>query len=162
MDWLRQYVFSVTAAAIFCAILSAMVQGKKAEKLMRLVSGMFLACVILKPLFGAKIQQWDLLGDWEEEASQAAQQGQAYAREAMGAIIKERTETYIQDKAAELGGTLEAEVLLSEDPVPVPMGAKLRGEMEASARQQLEQWMEEALGITKECLTWMDLPGVSG
>ena len=157
MAYIREYVLSVTAAAILCALISAILKSGPNGKLIRILCSVVLAVTILKPLLGKRLD--DLRLDSlipGEEVKDAIADGKAYAHDAMAGIIKDRTESYIQDKAAQLGITIQAEVTLSEDAVPVPCGVRLRGDASPYSRKQLEQYMEEALGSSKEHQQWID------
>ena len=71
---------------------------------------------------------------------------------ALKAGIAERTEAYISDKAAALGGTVRArvETRTGADGVPLPWSAELEGDY----TEELAQWMETELGIPRERQDW--------
>ena len=138
MEGLRQYVISVTTAAIVCGMLTAMLKKGAMQSLVKL---------LLKAL------PQDLGPDYQE-ASGAAQEGERYARNSIAEIIKEQTEAYILDKAAELGLSLEAEVFLSGDEIPVPVSVRITGQASEIERRRMEMILEKDLGIAKENQTW--------
>ena len=156
MEGLRQYVISVTTAAIVCGMLTAMLKKGAMQSLVKLLCGFFLAFSFLSPIgrLELKALPQDLGPDYQE-ASGAAQEGERYARNSIAEIIKEQTEAYILDKAAELGLSLEAEVFLSGDEIPVPVSVRITGQASEIERRRMEMILEKDLGIAKENQTWM-------
>ena len=72
----------------------------------------------------------------------------------MSAIIKDRTEAYILDKAASMGLSLRVEVILSEEEIPKPITVKLWGTVPPYTKTRLRNWMEDTLGIGEEDQLW--------
>ncbi len=155
MESLRQYVISVTAAALICGILTGLVKKGAAGELIRMLCGLMLAFTVLYPISGLDLESLtlDLLPSAREGESLAAQ-GEKITRQSMADIIKSDTEAYILDKAAALEVNLTAEVSLSEDDVPVPVGVILSGAVSPYARSQLTNVIERDLGIPKEKQLW--------
>ena len=76
-------------------------------------------------------------------------------RELVSAIIKEKCETYILDKAAELGLALTAEVTVGGEAVyPYPVSVQLTGTPNAEQKLQMQRYIERELAIAKEEQTW--------
>ena len=75
------------------------------------------------------------------------------AGEAEGNIIKSRVQAYILDKADSFGTSLEVEVILDQDHIPVSV--ELQGNISPYARAQLTEIIEEDLGIPKEHQLWI-------
>lgn len=155
MDGIRQYIVSAAAAGIFCAIVKTLLPGRgMAARLLRLVCGIFLTSVLLSPK-----KKWDfssfsnVLSDFAREGELAVQSGEILAQEARADIIKEESQAYILDKARQLGGTLEVEIFLDENSVPVE--AVLTGTISPYGKSVLAVCMEEELGITRENQTWI-------
>lgn len=155
MENLRQYVISVTAAALICGIVTGMVKKNAAGELIRMLCGLVLAFTVLYPISGLNIASFtfDLLPSVREGESMAAY-GEKITRQSMADIIKSETEAYILDKAAALEVSLTAEVSLSEDDIPVPVGVTLSGSLSPYARSQLTNVIEKDLGIPKEKQLW--------
>jgi hypothetical protein len=72
----------------------------------------------------------------------------------MAEIIKHRTAAYILQRAQELHVHLDIEVVLSADDIPVPEKVFLSGTVAPFAKKQLQQIIEQDLGIAKECQIW--------
>ena len=75
-------------------------------------------------------------------------------RRAMSGRIKAQTEAYILDKAAALEVTLLVEVEMSDEPIPVPCGVRLAGDVSPHAKNKLSGIITEDLGIEKERQQW--------
>lgn len=155
MDGLRQYVISVTTAALICGIVSGLVKKGGAGELIRMLCGLMLAIVVLRPIGSLHPEAFGFglfPSSWEGESMAA--QGEKIARQSMTDIIKSRTEAYILDKAAALEVSLAAKVTLSEDDIPVPVGVTLSGNLSPYARSQLTDVIAKDLGIPKENQLW--------
>lgn len=155
MERLREYVISVTAAAIICGIVTGLSQKDSTQKMLKLVCGLFLAVTVVRPITRIDLTALtDVSLISFSEAEEAAAMGENLSRNALAELIKEETEAYILDKAAERNVSLEAEVTVSGDSPPVPVSVTLSGAVSPYARQQLEQLITEDLGIAKENQRW--------
>lgn len=155
MEGLRKYVITVTAAALICGIVTGMVKKDGSGELVKMLCGLALAFTVLRPISGFRIEDVSLEGlTTFEEGERIAAQGEKNTREAVADIIKTETEAYILDKAAALDISLTAEVSLSEDTIPVPVGVILSGAVSPYARSRLTNVIEKELGIPKENQVW--------
>ena len=157
MEGLKDYILSVVAAALVVSVLKSVV-GEKGTlcAMMALLCGLFLTLVVLTPV--VKMDFSDVLEYFEEfslDARDVSVTGQGMAEEEYRAIIKQRTETYILDKADELGLNLNVEVTLSDDDTAAPVEAKLWGEASPGAKSQLQRILWEDLVIPKENQRWI-------
>ncbi len=150
---MKGYLLSIICVAFVCGIVSSLVENGFAKDIVKLICGLFMTFCILQPLYNIN---WDkslaLSIPYQEEASQAAEQGQNIADEAMAAIIKEQTEAYILDKAAAMNAKVSVSVILSENLIPV--SASVGGTLSPYMRQQLSTFLETEIGITKENQEW--------
>lgn len=157
MENLRQYLLSVTVAAVFCGILLTFAEKKSAYAgVLRMLCGIFMAVMLLSPVVHLRIRDLDLyVGDVREQSAAAVESGIASAQEAMGDIIKSRTEAYILDKAKSMGLSLHVEVVLTEDAIPQPYLVRIQGTVSPYARAQLRAWIRDAMGIGEENQVWL-------
>ena len=128
-------------------------QGKE-QIMVRLVSGLLLALAILRPLAS---QDWADLELPAVPAFQAGEQAAAYRKnqqDALSAIIAEKTEAYIWDKANRLGLTCTVTVTTAagESGIPLPDTAVIRGPYSG----ELARCIEEEVGIPAEKLIWLE------
>lgn len=156
MDAVGKYILSVTAAAILCGILRSLLPGKgTAAAVLRLAGFAFLVLTMLTPVKEINMSELQDYLDWNsEEGTAFAQEGTDLSRDAMGTIIKSRTEAYILDKAEAMELSLSVEVSVSDDDIPVPQAVRITGSLSPYAKAVLSSMLEEDLGITKENQTW--------
>ncbi len=121
----------------------------------RLMLGLFLALTVLSPWTRLSLQQWESMTDeLYSEAQSAAQAGKLQSSETLGAIIKEKCEAYILDKARLLHLDIAVQVQLGGETVPSPTGVVITGGASPYARQRLQAMIQEELGIPKENQQW--------
>ncbi len=159
MESVREYLVSVTCAALLGSILCAISDEKQpGGTLVKLLCGVFLCLTMIRPFCSLHFNLFEPEGwklTWEGEA--ATRQGQEYARQAKMQIIKERTTAYILDKASLYHLDLTVSVSVSEDELPLPESVVIRGQASPYAKEQLQRMMETELGIPKENQRWMDM-----
>ena len=156
MDAIRTYFLSVTAAAIICAILKGFLnQGGAPAQLVKLLSGIFLSIIALRPLAQFDLGSLaDLNFDYSMDAEAAVAEGENIAADALAELIKSNTEAYILDKAQSFGVSLSVDVTVSDDQIPVPQTVHLTGNASPYVKAQLSALLTDQLGIAKEDLIW--------
>ena len=149
----RQYVLSLTAAALLGGVLLACVPEGSGRKILRLVCGILLTVTALKPLGQLRLPDLDALsGEYRQQAEAAVAMGQEMARlEAQEGICK-ALEAYILDKAEVMGVSLEVNIALNENGLPISV--RLSGAVPPGAKKRLQSIIETDLGIPKEAQTW--------
>lgn len=123
--------------------------------LIKLLAGVFMALTVASPLL--KLEMPDMeswLSGFSVDGEYAAALGEEMAAEAEQAIIKDRVETYIMDKAAGLGAMLHVEADLDEAGIPVSV--TLTGAVAPDTKAQLTRIIESDLGIGKEAQRWSE------
>ena len=157
MEAVRSYIFSVTGAALLCAVATAMI-GKKGTygKILKVMSSAFMTLVLVCPLVKHSIRFPDIyMQNISTEADQIAQQAGEAVNQQIQTIIKEKTEAYILDKATDLNANLTVSVILSEDGAyPVPQSVQMSGSVSPYAKKLLSQMLQEDLGIEPEDQVW--------
>lgn len=157
MEAVGRYIVSVTAAAILLGILRS-VLGKKSSSaaLVQLVGGLFLTFTVIAPVADLDFDTF-FDSSWviTEDASIIAAQGQAISQQQLQSIIKERCEAYILDKAQSYHAALDVKVTVSQDEMPVPVAARLEGNISPYARSEMEQYLQKEMGIPKENQLWI-------
>ena len=154
MEALRQYVISVVAAAMLCGIVVRLFPNGSGKQMGKLICGLFLAYTVLSPISRVDFSK---LPDFSlrcmDDAEDAAAMGENLARDSMADIIKEETEAYILDKAADLHANLRVEVAVGEDNLPAAV--TISGEASPYARRQIQAMIANDLGISKENQKWI-------
>lgn len=156
MGWVKQYILSVVAAAIICAIIKTLADGKSTPSyIIKLLAGLFLALTVVAPV--AKLELVDItdyIQNFQASADAAVQSGVTYSAAELSAIIKSSAQAYILDKAQSLGAEIVAEVYLNDDLPPVPCAVTLKGQVSPYVKQRLTQCIADDLGIAEENQKW--------
>lgn len=156
MEGVREYLLSVTAGAMVCALLSGLLGHKGSlSGLHRLICGLFLCFTVIAPIARIKISDFsELTGDILSQGQQHALDGQESSREAIRQIITDEARAYIMDKARSFGVEVEVHISLSDSDPPVPVSCRIQGAVSPYVKQQLTQAVVRELGIPEENLTW--------
>lgn len=149
--WLLGIVFTSLAGGLARQLAPA---GRE-QAAVRLVSGLLLALAILQPLAGLTGAGRALENmDWMPEAGEQTELYRKNQQEALSAIIEEKTQAYIWDKANRLGlaCTVTVEAAAGESGVPLPSGVTIRGPYS----RELARCIEEEVGIPAENQIWLE------
>lgn len=157
MDSLRQYLVSVTAAAIICAIAKSVSNEKTLQgTVLRLIAGVIMTVTLLSPVLTLNLAGLPSLTDgMMSQAKAASAIGEEMADSEINAIIYDRVEAYILDKAASLGASLEVEIQLRKDGSHLPEAIILSGDISPYAKARLQQIIAEDIQIAKEKQQWI-------
>ncbi len=153
---IRQYLLTVTAAALICAIVNTLTGPQGTVKaVIKLLSGLFLAASVISPWVQiGPLDFSDFSDAFHSEAADAVFAGESAALDGMAEIIKQRTAAYILDKAESLELDIEVEVTLDSSNPPQPCAVTLTGGASPYAKEILRVYIEENLGIAKENQLW--------
>jgi hypothetical protein len=127
--------------------------------------GKFLGnCLISKSLgmriIDIRLKQIDLpatIGPsrWNEDVSNdAIRRGEELSQNAMADIISTKLASYVEEKATELGAEVWAEIRLSNEEIPVPVGIDIAGQVSPYVRSLLETYIMENIGLDREDVRW--------
>lgn len=153
MEGLRQYAISVVSVAILCSILTRIASQNSEKNLMRLISGLILTIVVIRPVSQIELPSMKEISIPKDAAAYvAAEEGKELAEESMNDIIKRTCEAYILNKATALGA--DVHVSVSVNAQHIPFAARITGDVTSEIRKQLAQTLETDLGITKENQSW--------
>lgn len=151
---MTQYILTVTAAAILVSVLQKLAGSGTMGALIRMLAGVFMALTVMAPMVKLELPdpaRW--LAGLSAEGEAAAAEGERMGNDAAFAIIKDRTEAYILDKAAGCGAALAVQVTLDETGVPAAV--TLTGSVSPYARTRLERIIASDLGIGEEDQQWI-------
>lgn len=156
MEKLSAYVLSVTCAALILGILKGILNDKSgASALLRMLGGLFLTLAIISPITKFDLSNLtNFAGDLSDAGQNAAAEGEQIGKAEYRSIIKASTEAYILDKAQTYQAELAVEVSLCDDTA-VPVHARLQGDISPYGKNQMQQMMEDDLGIAKENQLWI-------
>lgn len=149
----RLWLLSILSVSLVCALADALMPPGAVRRVGRMVCGLVLMSAILSPLVDLDLEggsQWleDYLAAVDQRETELAEQ----VDEGRKAIIAERYEAYILDKAAQLGlsCTVEVECRTEEDGVCLPERVRITGALSAQEKAQLAELLEEELGVAPE------------
>ena len=157
MEDIRSYLLQVVSAGLICGILLRLV-GKKGMlgETVKLLAGVYMTLTVFSPWVNVSVgSMQNFTGDISVKAEEAAQEGMNSSKYAISKIIKERTQTYILDKAASLGASISVEVTLTEDAIPHPAAVTLTGQVSPYVRSVLAAYIHENIGIGLEDQKWI-------
>ena len=118
---IKDYLLSVTAAALVCGIVTSLAGKGSITKLLKLICGLFLTATVIKPAVDVRVENiYDFAENLNADSEMVVSQGEYVASEEMKRIIKQKTETYILDKAKALG----AEIIFKEDYIEAVAGSQ--------------------------------------
>ncbi len=153
---LRSYLLGLCAAALLAAIVMGLSEKTPVKRVVTMCCGLLMAAAVFRPI--AQVDPAQLSQSLARIRMQAEQMKtgiEVKNRDLVAAIIKEKSEAYILDKASELGITLTADVTLGGDMTyPYPESVILTGRADAQTMLRLERHIEAELGIPKEKQTW--------
>ena len=156
MEWIREYILSVTVAAIVCAIIRGLLAKKGTPASMgKLLTGIFMTLTILNPLVELTPGRiGEFAGGLDQQADAAVNEGEKIAANALLEDITERMRTYILEKADTLGANIQVELQMSNAIYPTPQRVTIRGDVSPYAKMRLKQVLQE-LGIAEEDQIWI-------
>lgn len=156
MTEIRQYILSVIVISFLCGLAQLFLNGSNLDSVVKLITGLMITITVVSPF----TQDQDLsLNTYFErisaEGKWAVADGQEASMNAAAELIKEKTESYICDKAAEMGAVITVEVMLDENTPPVPSEVTVRGNVSPYIKKQLEYCLQKDLGINEDKQVWI-------
>ncbi len=154
---IKNYLLGIVAAAIICSVTKALLDGKSAiGRIVQILGGILLAVTILSPVLNISFRGiTDYFDDLSADAKSFVDEGKNVSDESVRAIIKNRTEAYILDKANRMGLQIAVEVELDASNNSIPCGVVFKGSVSPYAKEILCGYVEDNLGITRENQKWM-------
>lgn len=156
MEWVRQYIIAIVAAAIICSVVRFL-SGKESTpaSVVRLLTGLLLSVTVIAPLAHINFTDIpDYIDDFSYASDAAIDAGSTFAAEKTSAIIKAKTEAYILDKAQVLGAQVAVEVNLSTEAPYRPCSVMISGKVSPYTKQRLIAFIDQDLGIPEENQIW--------
>ena len=156
MEDIKAYLLGIVGAAVVCGIATRLIDDKGTQGAMiKLIAGLFLAFTVIRPIANIQLDGLTDFADVYTDAGAAAvAEGERMTTDAIRASIKARSEAYILDKAAELALSVEVEVTLSNDEIPLLVSVRVSGKASNYAKSRLQAIITQDLGINKEHQVW--------
>lgn len=154
MQGLREYFTAVLAVCMLAVIVNSLAKKGNIQKIVRLVLGILIVLVVLKPLGAIDLDALSM-GFLELTGQQLdLQEPEEAYKTALHKQIKESTEQYIEDRANVLGAYVQAKVTLSDDEYPVPIAVQIVGSLNTEQAKALHAYVTDSLGIAEENQEW--------
>lgn len=148
----RQLILSITAAALFGAVMLTMTEQKSQRSVLQLVVGLLLLLAIINPLRHLKLPEIFSLPSGI--AGNVTQNQQDIYAEAVASSFRQQTEAYLEEKLQELGVDAAVQLELSGGEELAIRGVSVvcQEGYTQSQEQKMEQLLQEELGVRKEVI----------
>lgn len=156
MSVIKSYIIRLVAASIIVSCSTSLTTSSPVmRKLIKLLSNLFLIIIIIVPLRNISFENLDGYFDSVyTDADIYTEYGINSAKDNYKEHIKAKLETYILDKAENMGLSITAEVELSNDEHNFPCSVTVKGDIAPYAKEILTAFIEDNLGIAKENQHW--------
>ena len=157
MDAISEYIISVTSAALVCGCVKSIFDNKSAiSSVIKMLCGIFLSMVALHPLIQIDLSNIaDISFLQTVNTETIIVDAEQMAADQQRTFISQKCQTYIAQKARELGCNLDIQVSTDEEAPYAPNGVKISGSISPYARGQLTNWINDNLAISAEDQTWI-------
>jgi hypothetical protein len=92
--------------------------------------------------------------EYQSISQEAVRRGEKMTIDAMRKSISDSLEAYLLDKAQEMGMELQVNVILSDDPYPIPEKVSISGDTSPYGKKRMSQIIETELGVMEENQIW--------
>ena len=154
MDGLKNYLIAVCSAAILSAILKQLVgKSKMSGGTVHLLAGLFVTICIISPWKNFTLQDLEMYNPLITQHGQTyVETGKQITQNQIDAIITEKIESYILEKANQLGVQVEVRVELAEDSIPFK--SIVSGRLSPEEKKSLSAFLQKEIGIQEEMQIW--------
>lgn len=157
MNGIREYLITVLSASIISAIVIH-ITGKNQlySSIIKLVTAVFLSVCLVGPLLKLELQDIsEHINSIDTDAQSIVSDVNDSVKKETELIIIERTQAYIEDKAALYGAEINASVTITNPESFVPDLVVLKGSISPYGKRALSQIIKDDLGIPEENQTWI-------
>ena len=160
MEAIKQYIITITAAAILCLLVTSLFSPKSTYgAILKFFCGLVFTIILISPFKDISFQDYDWF--WESiftQAQSATEDGVAAYNELLSDSIKDKTAAYILDKAAEYDMDVEIQVELDNSSPPKPENIIITGINTPLQREKFRLELSNELGLPKERILWQLQP----
>ena len=157
MSQIQEYIISVVAAAIICAIIQSLtLKNTAGTSIIKLLCGVFLAITVIAPLKSFQFEDiTEKINILQADAKEYTNEGITAAVSERNAIIKKQTEAYVTNRAESIGLDILVSVQLSDQDMPLPEEIEITGSASPYKKEQLNNYISQDIGIAKENIIWI-------
>ena len=156
MEELRQYILSVITISLLCGIFQMFFAESNIGAIVKLITGLMITITVVSPIIrGSNLSFSAYFDSISADGELAVAIGEELAADTASAFIKDKTETYICDKASAMGAVISADVILTDDALSVPSEVTIKGNVSPYVKKQLSDWIQNDLCIDEDKQTWI-------
>lgn len=159
MQTVRTWIIGICAGAIICAVAQTLAPKSRSGGAVKLACGFMTAALLIGPIKSFDFGEYALsLSEIRGKGGMYAQNAMVHGEDMLKSVIEEQSETYILDKAEELGiknafADVSA-VAAAQGDYPLPYSVELGGEAELEQRKRLSSYIEGELGVPAQRQYW--------
>ena len=156
MNFLRDWLVGVVAAALLTAVCEAMMLKSTVKKVGRLTAGLILTLAMLGPLVQLRIEDFsDALTRYRAEIGSYGETISEENRRLMRVIIEERSAAYVEERASAMGLSCTVTVTCRDggEDYPYPYRAEVAGDLTDEERKTVRTILETELAVPAERVT---------
>ena len=149
-ELIRSWLLGITCAAMALALTEQLIPEGSVKRVCRLAGGLVMILVAISPILKADGLVLSVLTQYEADSGQVESELTRQQEILYEAIIEEKTEAYISDKAKELGITCRVKVTVAwNEGIPQPHTVVLYGIREQAQMELLGEVIDAELGIPR-------------
>lgn len=155
MSLLRTWLMGIVLTSFAVGLAGQTVPKGRGQSMVRLVGGVLILLAVVRPLNSFMWKDCVVeVGDFRGMLRESREKYSQTRENELCAIIAEKTETYIWDKAIELGMNCRVSVNVAarQNGIPVPDTVEIDGPCDPV----LSAWIEEVVGIPAEKQIWQE------
>ena len=153
MDFLRNWLVGITAAAIVLALADGLMPEGSVKRIGKFAGGLLMMLAIIRPVLSL---DYDVLAgsiaDYRYEVQEYSTSLEVENERLKKIIIEDRTGAYIRDKAVELGisCTVSVQCRVDENDQLYPASVTVCGDMTQKQMEELMRMIEMDIAIPSE------------
>ena len=156
MNSISHYVLTVLCAAIITAIIIRISEKNQTTgNIIKMICVVFMTLSVITPLL--KIKYGDAssyIDSYRSDADRIVSEARNETANALMSVIKEKTQSYIVNKAAANGADIIATVDITEPDTLTPDIITIEGEVSPYVKEIIKKAISEELGIPEEKQIW--------
>ena len=153
IDTIRTWLMSIVIASLAVSLAETLVPAGTLRRVLSVTGGLILLLVVLQPLLRVDLKHVKLdTSQYQKTVESRRAELENADNEQIAELIAEKTESYILDKAKQLGISCTVKVATKNgaDGMPYPSSAVLS----CPLSKELSAYLEQELGIPKERQSW--------
>lgn len=158
MNHIQNYLLTIIGIGFLCAFISAIVPSSASNRFVTLGCGLLMLLTLIKPLANLDMEYLaESISRYKISETEIKSETKIDNKKLIAGIIKEKCETYIWDKAEQIGiEPLEIKVKICDNnDYPYPNGLLILCNYSEKQRRDLTQWVERELAIEEENQEWI-------